>query len=112
MLETRPWGYFVVLEDRETHKLKRIVVNPSGALSYQSHSKRMEVWTIISGEGTFILDGIPQIVTAGMICRIPRGSKHRMINKSDVPLEFIEVQLGEYFGEDDIVRYQDEYNRV
>lgn len=111
-MESRPWGYFIVLEDRETHKLKRIVVNSGGMLSYQSHTKRMEIWTIISGEGTFILDGISQTVTPGVVCRIPRGAKHRIINKSDKPLEFIEVQLGEYFGEDDIVRYQDEYNRV
>lgn len=111
MVTERPWGYFVVLEDRKTHKLKRIVVNPGGKLSYQMHRKRDEYWTIIRGQGLFTLDGFSQYVAAGSILQIPAGRKHRICNESDEELEFIEVQLGEYFGEDDIVRFEDVYGR-
>jgi mannose-6-phosphate isomerase-like protein (cupin superfamily) len=112
MTENRPWGYFVNLEEKETHKLKRIVVNPGGKLSYQMHHYRDEVWTIIKGGGIFILDDIVQRVGPGTVCRIPAGRKHRIMNDGDTELEFIEVQTGTYFGEDDIVRYSDDYGRV
>jgi mannose-6-phosphate isomerase-like protein (cupin superfamily) len=111
MVTERPWGYFVVLEDRTTHKLKRIIVNPGGKLSYQMHRKRDEYWTIIKGQGLFTLDGISQYVGPGSTLKIPAGRKHRISNESDSDLEFIEVQLGEYFGEDDIVRFEDIYGR-
>lgn len=112
MVTERPWGYFVVLEDRSSHKLKRIVVYPGGKLSYQMHRKRDEYWTITKGQGLFTLDGISQYVGPGSTLQIPAGRKHRISNESDSELEFIEVQLGEYFGEDDIQRFEDAYGRT
>ena len=111
-METRPWGYYIILEECETHKLKRIVVHPGGQLSYQMHHKRDEVWTIIKGGGIFILDDVIQRVGPGSICKIPAGHKHRIMNDSDGELEFIEVQTGTYFGEDDIIRFVDDYGRI
>lgn len=110
--EARPWGHFVVLEDRESHKLKRIIVYPGGKLSYQMHYKRDETWTIIRGSGAVVIDDVIQQVSAGNVVQIPAGRKHRIMNEGDDNLEFIEVQLGSYFGEDDIVRFNDDYGRV
>lgn len=113
MTENRPWGSYTVLEEGQHHKLKKIVVNPAQKLSYQSHSKRKEVWTIISGFGIMTLDDKEFEVRFGDHVIIPVGSKHRIENPSHaIPLEFIEVQQGSYFGEDDIVRYSDVYGRV
>jgi len=110
--EDRPWGYYVVLEDNDSFKVKRIVVNPGGKLSYQSHDKRSEDWTIVSGRGVVVFNDTEYNVSAGHHFTIPVGSKHRIMNNSDKDLVFIEVQTGQYFGEDDIVRYNDEYGRV
>jgi len=110
--EQRPWGSFTIIEDTATHKLKKIVVKPKQRLSYQSHEKRAEVWTFISGEGKFTLNDDVGLVTKGSVCIIPIGFKHRIENHSESEdLVFFEVQLGEYFGEDDIVRYSDDYGR-
>lgn len=110
--EARPWGHYVVLEERETHKLKRIVVYPGGKLSYQMHYKRNEVWTVTSGCGSVVVDDIVQYIGPGSVVQIPAGRKHRVLNEGTENLEFIEVQTGTYFGEDDIVRFSDEYGRV
>ena len=108
----RPWGYYVVLEDNTRFKVKRIVVNPGGKLSYQSHEKRSEDWTIVSGRGTIVYDDVEYKVSTGHHFKIPVGHKHRIINDSNEELIFVEVQTGEYFGEDDIKRYNDDYGRV
>lgn len=112
MTENRPWGYFINIDEKENYKLKRIVVIPGGKLSYQMHYKRDEVWTIISGTGIFILDDVVQRVGPGTVCKIPAGRKHRIVNDGDSELQFIEVQTGTYFGEDDIVRFSDDYGRI
>lgn len=109
--EYRPWGYFEVLKDTEHFKSKVIRVNPRSQLSYQSHAKREEHWTITRGSGEVVLNDQVIPVKAGSHVHIPLGAKHRMRNNSDEMLEFVEVQLGTYFGEDDIVRYQDDYKR-
>ena len=112
MVTERPWGYFVVIEDRTSHKLKRIVVNPGGRLSYQMHRYRSEAWTIVKGCGCVIIDDVVQYVGPGSVVVIPAGRKHRVLNEGTEELEFIEVQTGTYFGEDDIVRFSDDYGRT
>ncbi|MGZ3774111.1 MAG: mannose-1-phosphate guanylyltransferase/mannose-6-phosphate isomerase [Pseudobdellovibrionaceae bacterium] len=109
--EFRPWGYFEILKDTENFKSKVIRVNPHAQISYQSHSKREEHWTITSGTGEVVLNDEVIPVKAGTHIHIPLGAKHRIRNNTDFVLEFVEVQLGSYFGEDDIVRYQDDYQR-
>ena len=112
MLEERPWGYFAILEDKDTHKVKRIVVYPGQRLSYQSHEKRAETWVFTKGEGTLTLDDHDMHVRAGTLIKIPIKTKHRIKNDGENHLEFIEVQTGTYFGEDDIIRYSDDYGRT
>jgi mannose-1-phosphate guanylyltransferase/mannose-1-phosphate guanylyltransferase/mannose-6-phosphate isomerase len=110
--EYRPWGYFEILKDTPQFKSKIIRVNPHSQLSYQSHAKREEHWTITQGTGEVVLNDQVIPVKAGTHIHIPLGAKHRMRNNSSEMLEFVEVQLGTYFGEDDIVRYQDDYKRT
>ncbi len=107
----RPWGKYYVLEDKKTHKVKRIEVNPNQRLSYQYHHHRSEVWTIISGEALVILDDEEHFLYPGEVIKIPQGAKHRIKNPGKELLTFVEVQYGSYFGEDDIIRIQDDYAR-
>jgi len=107
----RPWGKYIVIEDCPNYKLKKITVDPGQRISYQYHKKRSESWTITEGSGEVIIDGEKISVNYGDIIKINTGSKHRVINNSSSILEFIEVQTGSYFGEDDIVRIEDDYNR-
>jgi len=109
--EERPWGRFFVLHNEPTYKLKRIEVDPGERLSYQYHNKRSECWTIVEGMGSIKLDGIVKEYKKGETVLIPQGVKHRIQNKTNKKLIFIEVQTGSYFGEDDIVRIEDDYNR-
>ncbi|AUC79532.1 mannose-6-phosphate isomerase [Nonlabens sp. MB-3u-79] len=110
--DIRPWGEYFVLENQDTHKVKRIKVKPKGRLSYQYHHKRSEVWTVVSGVGRITLDGETKDYYYGDIVQIPQGMKHRIENPSaEEDCIFIEVQLGTYFGEDDIVRIEDDYDR-
>jgi mannose-6-phosphate isomerase len=107
----RPWGKYFVLADEPAYKLKRIEVLPGHRLSYQYHHHRQEFWTVIRGEATVVLDDENHQLTYGQSIFIPQGAKHRIENNSAALLEFIEVQTGTYFGEDDIVRLQDDYSR-
>lgn len=109
--DIRPWGCYYVIHDQVNYKLKRIEVNPNEKLSYQYHKKRSETWTIVSGYGEVIIDDKIYKVQPGDSIEIPKLSKHRIHNISEQVLVFIEVQTGEYFGEDDIVRIHDKYNR-
>ena len=110
--DKRPWGDYIVLDDAETHKVKRIMVNPGGRLSLQYHHHRAEVWTIISGVGTITINDEIKDYKSGEVAQIPLGAHHRIENKTLEPVIFIEVQYGHYFGEDDIVRIEDDYNRI
>ena len=110
-IEERPWGRFYVLHDQPTYKLKRIEVDPGERLSYQYHNKRSESWTIVSGIGSITLDGNVKDYKQGETILIPQGVKHRIESKTNKTIVFIEVQTGSYFGEDDIVRIEDDYNR-
>jgi len=109
--EQRPWGEFENLLDAEYCKVKRITVKPHQRLSYQYHHKRSEVWTIVSGTGHITIDDKSWDVIQGQTTQIPVGTRHRIENKTNEDLIFIEVQHGTYFGEDDIIRIQDDYNR-
>jgi|TARA_Y100001963_G_C6757952_1_gene437915 mannose-6-phosphate isomerase len=109
--EERPWGRYEVLLDSDTCKVKRLYVNPGSRPSYQYHHKRSEVWTIVEGTGVVTLDDNDTIVTPGTTIEVPVGVKHRICNTGTEPLVFIEVQYGSYFGEDDIVRLEDDYRR-
>ncbi len=107
----RPWGTYTVFADESKFKLKRIDVNPHQKLSLQSHGKRDELWAIVGGEGIVVLDTLEIPVSYGKTVDIMAGQKHRIINSGDEILTFIEVQTGSYFGEDDIIRYDDDYGR-
>ena len=109
--ETRPWGSFFVIHDEKNYKLKRIEVEKGGRLSYQYHHKRSEVWTVVQGIATITLNGNILEKNIGEAITIPQGMKHRVENKHEEILVIIEVQTGTYFGEDDIVRIEDDYNR-
>ena len=110
--EERPWGRFYVLHDEPTYKLKLIEVNIGGRLSYQYHHKRSEAWTIVEGIGTITLNGYAKEYKVVQTILIPQAVKHRIENKGQEEDVFIEVQIGTYFGEDDIVRIEDDYNRA
>ena len=110
--DRRPWGSYTVLDDQPGHKVKRILVAPGKRLSYQRHGRRSEHWFVVAGRGTFVLDGAVHEVTAGEAIDIPAGAAHRIANPGTEDLVFIEVQHGAYFGEDDIVRLEDDYGRV
>jgi mannose-6-phosphate isomerase len=113
MTEHRPWGSYTILENSEFYKVKRIVVGFNQRLSYQSHTKRKEFWTVVRGYAKVTLEGVEKLLSVGESIEIPLGAKHRIQNASEYhELEFIEVQTGEYFGEDDIIRYSDDYGRV
>lgn len=107
----RPWGKYYVLEDEKNYKLKRIEVKPGHRLSYQYHHHRQEFWTMVQGEAVVVLDGVEHTVKYGESIFIPLGAKHRIENRSSELLVFIEVQTGSYFGEDDIIRLEDDYAR-
>jgi mannose-6-phosphate isomerase len=110
--EQRPWGSYKILSDSHDCKVKRISVKPHGRLSYQYHRKREEFWTFVCGTGKVVLDGVEQEVSAGSVFHVPHGCKHRVENTGTEDLDFVEVQLGTYFGEDDIVRLLDDYGRA
>ena len=110
--EERPWGTFENLLDTEYCKVKEIVIKKGGRPSYQYHHKRSEIWVIVKGTAEVKLDGEVKTYGVGDVIHIPVKSKHQAKNIGDDDLVFIEVQLGEYFGEDDIVRLEDKYGRV
>lgn len=107
----RPWGKYFVLKDEANFKLKRIEVLPQQRLSYQYHHQRQEAWTIVQGTALVTLNDEEFTYQYGETVLIPREAKHRIKNIGEDTLVFIEVQTGTYFGEDDIVRIQDDYER-
>ena len=110
--ENRPWGRFFVLHDEKSYKIKRIEVDPGCRLSYQYHHKRSETWIIVEGIATVTIDDLVGDYKSGDTVLIPKRAKHRIENKGKKKVVFIEVQTGSYFGEDDIVRLEDDYNRI
>ena len=110
--ETRPWGEFENLLDSKLCKVKQITIKPGQAPSYQYHFKRSEVWTLVQGEGELKLDDNIIKIKKWDTINIPLQAKHQIKNTGTEDLIFIEIQLGEYFGEDDIVRLEDNYGRL
>ena len=111
-LEKRPWGSFENILDEKICKVKKIIISPEQSPSYQYHFKRSEVWVIVQGKGQLKLDGELSDIIQGDVIKIPTKSKHQIKNIGEDDLIFIEVQLGESFEEDDIVRLEDNYGRV
>ncbi len=109
--DERPWGNFTVLDEGSGFKVKRIEVLAGKRLSYQKHSQRAEHWFVVQGMAKVTLDGEDIIKRAGEAIDIAVGAAHRVENPGDELLVFIEVQQGNYLGEDDIVRLQDDFGR-
>ncbi|MBN2768969.1 MAG: mannose-1-phosphate guanylyltransferase/mannose-6-phosphate isomerase [Campylobacterales bacterium] len=107
----RPWGSYTVLEDKEGYKIKKIEVKPGKRLSLQSHKFRNEHWVVVSGKATITLNNDIFILNENESTYIKAGDKHRLANETDKILVIIESQVGSYTGEDDIVRYDDDYER-
>jgi mannose-6-phosphate isomerase-like protein (cupin superfamily) len=106
-----PWGKWEVLLEEPQYKVKRITVNPGHRLSYQLHKKRKEHWMMVLGKALVTLDGREITLETGTAIDIPANTAHRIQNPGKEPLVFIEIQMGSYFGEDDIVRLEDDYGR-
>ena len=108
----RPWGTYTVLEESTNFKIKRIVVNPGAKLSMQMHKHRSEHWVVVSGVATITNNEIEFTLNENQSTYISKTHKHRLENKGTEPLAIIEVQCGDYVGEDDIIRFDDSYGRV
>ena len=108
----KPWGSYQNLMDEEYTKVKKIVIKPGESPSYQYHFKRSEVWVLVKGMGEVKVNDEVHSFDVGDIITIPKEAKHQVTNTGDQDLVFVEIQLGEYFGEDDIVRLEDKYGRV
>lgn len=109
--DRRPWGTFTVLDEADGFKVKRIEVLPGKRLSYQKHAQRAEHWVVVNGTAKVTLDDQEIVVASGEAIDIPVGGAHRVENPGEEMLVFIEVQRGNYLGEDDIVRLQDDFGR-
>jgi glycosyltransferase involved in cell wall biosynthesis len=107
----RPWGHYENLFERDDHKIKELVVNPGERLSLQKHQRRAEHWTVVRGEALVTVGEHEMLLKAGQSVDIPRGAVHRIMNPGEIPLVLVEVQMGDYFGEDDIIRMEDDYGR-
>lgn len=110
--EQRPWGSFHVLDEAKGYKVKRLVVKAGGRLSLQSHKHRYEHWTVVAGTATITIDDKVMVKTRDGSVDIPLGAKHRLENLHQGEVIIIEVQFGDYLGEDDIIRYDDAYARA
>ncbi len=107
----RPWGFYQVYADEKDHKVKRIVVYPGKRLSLQRHQKRMEHWYVIEGDALVTLNDEELLLKPFEAVDIPRGTIHCVRNPGTENMAFIEVQTGDYFGEDDIERLEDDFGR-
>jgi mannose-6-phosphate isomerase len=108
----RPWGTYTVLEEQRNYKIKRIEVTPGHRLSLQKHHHRSEHWIVVSGSALVTCGDERYIVNMNESTFIPVGRLHRLENPGKIPLVIIEVQSGEYLGEDDILRLDDDYSRA
>jgi mannose-1-phosphate guanylyltransferase/mannose-6-phosphate isomerase len=107
----RPWGYYQSIDEAARYHVKRIVVKPGAALSLQKHFHRSEHWVVAKGTAEITVDNAVKVISENESTYIPIGSVHRLVNPGKIPVELIEVQVGSYLGEDDIVRLQDIYQR-
>ena len=109
--EERPWGSWHVIDEAAGYKVKRLQVKAGSRLSLQSHRHRCEHWVVVSGVARCHVDGTVSTARAGDSVDVPVGARHRLENPGPAPLVIVEVQRGSYTGEDDIVRYEDDYGR-
>ena len=109
--EERPWGNFKILDDKKEYKIKELIVKSKSRLSLQSHEHRAETWVVLEGEATIKINEDIFTKKKNETVHIPQGAKHRLENKKNEILKIIEIQTGSYFGEDDIKRYEDDYDR-
>ncbi|MCK5536707.1 MAG: cupin domain-containing protein [Bacteroidales bacterium] len=107
----RPWGTYTVLEDTPGYKIKRIVVKPGKRLSLQKHYHRNEHWIVVSGTATVRVGDETKIIRPNESTYIKMGELHRLANDGIIPVVLIEAQVGEYTGEDDIIRFDDDFKR-
>lgn len=110
--EARPWGTYTVLEEGVGYKIKRIVVNPKHRLSLQLHYHRSEHWIVVSGTARVVCGDREVVLSHNQSTFVPPCTKHRLENPGVIPLVIIEVQNGQYLGEDDIIRFHDDYARM
>lgn len=108
----RPWGFYEILSDTEDHKVKRITVYPGKRLSLQRHQRRAEHWFMVEGKALVTVGESEIKLSDGQNVDIDKGTAHRIQNIGDIDLRFIEVQTGDYFGEDDIERLEDDFDRL
>ena len=108
----RPWGFYTVLLESLRYKIKKITVQPKQKLSLQMHYHRSEHWVVVRGTAKVYIGEAEKIIHEGESVFVPKSSVHRVENPGIVPLEIIEVQAGEYLGEDDIIRFEDDYGRL
>ena len=111
MIVKKPWGTYEVLLDEPNYKVKRIVVHPYERFSLQYHKHREEHWVVVEGKAKITIDKETLVLNKGQSVFVPLGAKHRLENPYESPVLLIEVQIGSYFGEDDIIRYDDLYLR-
>ncbi len=110
--DRRPWGYYEILSDSPDHKVKRIVVYPGKRLSLQRHQRRRENWTIVQGHPVITRGDELIPLNPGDAIQIAKQEKHRIFNPGSSDVVFVEVQTGDYFGEDDIERFEDDFGRA
>lgn len=108
----RPWGYYQGVDLGSRYQVKRLVVKPGAKLSLQKHYHRAEHWVVVHGTAEVTVDNTVTVVQENQSVYLPLGCVHRLVNPGKILLELIEVQVGSYLGEDDIVRLEDVYNRV
>lgn len=108
----KPWGNYQIIDKGKNYLVKKIVVNPNSKLSLQSHKNRTEWWTIVKGEGEVTIGEKNSTIKSTQSVYVPSQTKHRLFNDRDEELILIEVWFGELLDEEDITRYEDDYNRV
>ena len=110
--QIRAWGFYTILETQPLYQVKRHTVYPSKRNSYQRHQRRAEFWVVVQGVCHATINDVVREARAGEVIEVPLGAKHRWENKQDEDLVIIEIQTGNYFGEDDIERFEDDFGRA
>ena len=108
----RPWGFYISIEEKKYWQIKKIEVNPGASLSLQKHNHRSEHWIVVEGTAKVQVNNLIKTLSKNESVYIPIKSKHRLSNPGKCPLILIEVQTGDYLGEDDIIRFDDIYGRA
>ena len=112
MKTERPWGWYDIIDQGSSYKVKCIEVKPGLSLSLQRHMHRSEHWVVVEGTALVEVDGSKELVYVNQGSYVPIGSKHRLSNPGKIPLKIIEVQNGSYLEEDDIERFDDDFGRI